>query len=279
MFQPVVPLSGIAGWRFLEATESQQRASFDRSPQIDRDVAYFNENIASIGSAEELVADRTLLRVALGAFGLDEELFKTAFLERILGEGTEDPQALANRFVDPRYGDLSRAFGFGSVLGPRTGDLGFGQQITSAYRERQFEIAVGDQDPNMRLALGLRREIAEYANSPTADGAQWFRILGNTPLRTVFEGAYNLPSQFAGLDVDTQRETMRDRTRELFGDSSLAVFQDPEAVDNLINRFLVRQQINEGPGPGTPGVAALALLQNASTPSIGLTNLILSAGS
>lgn len=277
-FQPVLPLSGVAGWRFLEATEESQRAAFDRSPLIEREVTYFNEQISTITSAQELVQDRTLLKVALGAFGLDQELFKTAFLERILAEGSEDPQSLANRFVDPRYADFSRAFGFGDLLGSRTQDFGFGRQITDAYRERQFEVAVGAQDPNMRLALGLRREIAEYAESPAASETEWFRILGNQPLRTVFEGAYNLPGEFAGLDIDTQRETLQDRTREFFGDSSLAVFQDPQAVDDLINRFLVRQQIAQGPGPGTPGVAALTLLQSAGTPSLGLTNLILSAG-
>ncbi|MEM9642831.1 MAG: DUF1217 domain-containing protein [Pseudomonadota bacterium] len=276
MFQPVLPLPGVAGWRFLEATEANQRAAFDRSPALEREITYFNEKISEITSAEELVQDRTLRKVALGAFGLDEDLFKIAFVEKILAEGTENDDALANRFVDPRYAEFSQAFGFGDSFGPRTQEFGFGQRITDQYRDRQFEVAVGEVDQNMRLALTLRREIETYANSATADDTQWFRILGSTPLRTVFEVAFNLPSAFGGLDVDQQREVLQDRTRDLFGDSSLSVFQDPEAVDTLLNRFLVRQQITEGPGPGTPGVAALTLLQNASAPSTGLTNLILS---
>ncbi|MEM8657881.1 MAG: DUF1217 domain-containing protein [Pseudomonadota bacterium] len=278
MFQPVLPLPGVAGWRFLEATETSQRAAFERSPLLEREIAYFKDNIANVTSAQELVQDRTLRKVALGAFGLDEDISKIAFIEKILSDGTEDDRALANRFVDPRYAEFSSAFGFGNLLGSRTQEFDFGQRITDQYRDRQFEVAVGEVDQNMRLALNLRREIEDYAASPGADNSQWFRVLGNEPMRTVFEAAFNLPSAFAGLDIDRQRDVLQDRTRDLFGDSSLAVFQDPEAVDTLLDRFLVRQQLDQGPTQGTPGLAALTILQNAGTSSSGLTNLILSSG-
>ena len=275
MFQPAVPLSGIAGWRFLEATESNQRAAFEGSAQIRRDVDYFKENIWKIGSAEALVEDRRLLRVALGAFGLDEEIYKTAFLEKILAEGTDEPESLANKFVDPRYAEFSRAFGFGDLLGPRTLDFGFGEKITSAYMDRQFEIAVGSQNENMRLALTFRRQIVEYADASTPDTTQWFRVLGSRPLRTVVEAAFNLPSEFAGLDIDRQVDTLRDRARDILGSDAVSVFKDPAAVEEVINRFLVRKQVEQGPGPGVPGSAALTLLSQAARPS-GVPNLILS---
>ena len=276
MFQPVVPLDGVAGWRFLERTEAAQRETFDKSAQIAREVAYFKENIAGIRTAEELVADRMLLKVALGAFGLDEEIDKKAFLERILAEGSEDPDALANRFVDPRYAEFSRAFGFGDFLGRRTGEPFFGDSITAKYRDRQFEIAVGAQSEPMRFALNFRREIAEYAND-AANGqdaaTQWFRVLGNSPLRAVFEKAFGLPSEFATIDIDKQREVLEDKTRALFGNDTLEVFLDAENIDTLINRYLVRAQVELGPSNSTRGAAALQLLQGAG---VGTTNLLLS---
>ena len=275
-FQPVVPLSGIAGWRFLESTETSQRAAFERSPVLEREMRHFVENIGSVTSAEALVADRTLLKVALGAFGLDDELYKTAFLERILAEGTDDKGSLANRFVDPRYQEFSRAFGFGDLAGARTGDPGFGRRITDAYRSRQFEVAVGDANGDMRLALGFRREIAKHAEGPGADGAGWFRVLGSAPLREVFEAAYNLPREFAGLDVDRQRDILRDKTSAMFGESALSVFRSAENVDSMISRLLARRQAASGPTPGTPGMAALSLLQSGGFGAAGLTNLILS---
>jgi len=262
-FSPVVPIGGVAGWRFLERTEDTQRAAFDRSPQIERDIQYFKENIGAVRTAEDLVSDRRLFVVALGAFGLDEEINKTFFLRKILEEGTEDPQALANRFVDPRYGDIARAFGFGNLAGARTDLPSFATEITSAYRTRQFEIAVGDSNPDLRLALGFRRQIADFAASDAPDGTTWFRIMGSQPMRTVFEAAYNLPSQFGTLDVDQQRDILRDKTRELFGDSAVNVFRDPDAVERVIDRFLVRRQLDQG--PNFQNNVALTLLQSAAS--------------
>lgn len=277
-FQPVVPLSGIPGWRFLQSTEQAQRATFERSGLMERDAEYFRQNIANVATADDLLADRRLLRVALGAFGLDEDIGKTAFLRKVLAEGTDDPGSFANRFVDPRYRELSAAFGFGNLGGPQTLRPGFAGEVVSAFRERQFEIAVGNQDTDMRLALGFRREIGRYASDPNADSAAWFRILGSQPLRRVFEAAYNLPSQFGGLDVDQQRDILRDRTQDLFGSRSLAVFRDPAAVEKLIDRFLVAQQALNGPSASAPGAAALTLLQNAAggAGSAARINLILS---
>mgnify|MGYP000126734112 CR=1 FL=1 len=67
-FQPVVPTSGLAGWRFLQATLQRQTEAFENSHEIKSNTAYFSEKIASVTSAEELVADRRLLSIALGAF-------------------------------------------------------------------------------------------------------------------------------------------------------------------------------------------------------------------
>lgn len=275
MYQPVVPLSGVAGWRFLERTEAAQRESFERSPQMARETEYFLENISSIGSAQELVQDRRLLAVALGAFGLGDEIGKTAFLQKILAEGTDDGSSLANRFVDPRYAAFSKAFGFGDVAGPQVARAGFGKEIVDAYKQQQFEISVGNVDESMRLALTFQREIADLAVAAKqgSSATQWYRVMGNEPLRAVVEAAYGLPSAFSGLDIDRQREMLEDKTRQIFGSSSVSVFEDPDAVETMINRFLARQQAEQGPGAGTPGMSALTLLQSSGT---GATNLILS---
>ena len=265
MFQPSIPLGGITGWRLLERTEAVQRTAFEQSPQFDRDVQYFRENISGIAEARDLVADRRLLSVALGAFGLDEEIYKKAFLEKILAEGTEDDDALALKFVDPRYREFSDAFGFGSILGPKTADIGFADRIIAAYKTRQFEVAVGNQDENMRLALTFRREMETYSSSSLPDDTNWLRIMGNRPLREVFQAAYNLPSEFATIDIDKQREILADRTGGLLGDDTLAAFRDPENVQRVIDRFLLRKQIEQGPSAATPGAAALTLLQSAGS--------------
>ena len=86
-YQPVIPLGGVAGWAFLNKTKGRQSASFANSPEIKRDIAYFQANIGAIKSAKDLVANRKLLKVALGAFGLDGDLNKRFFIRKVFEEG------------------------------------------------------------------------------------------------------------------------------------------------------------------------------------------------
>ena len=96
MFQPVVPFGGLAGWRFLQASLTTQQAAHENSGPIQRDVAYFRDNISKITSAEALVSDRRMLSVALGAFGLDGDINNTYFVRTVLEQSTLDTEALAN---------------------------------------------------------------------------------------------------------------------------------------------------------------------------------------
>ncbi|MFQ5624007.1 MAG: DUF1217 domain-containing protein [Paracoccaceae bacterium] len=277
-FQPVVPLPGIAGWRFLERTRAVQTAAFERSPEIRRDTDHFVDNLGSVSSAADLVSDRRLLKVALGAFGLDDDLGKRAFVRKVLEEGTDDPKSFANRLVDARYRAFAAAFGFGNASWAGTDSPGFAAEMAARYRTRQFETAIGASEPSMRLALGFSREIGEFAAAGDPDGAAWFQIMGTPPLRRVFEKAYNLPRDIGALDIDRQRELFRQKTRELFGASSLAVFGDSGKVDEFLRRFLAREQVDAGAGALAPGAAALRLLR--AGPALGprgLGNLLLSA--
>jgi len=275
-FQPLVPLTGIAGLRFVERTQEAQQEVFNKSPSISREIEYFKENIHKAATADDLTGDYMLLKVALGAFGLDEDLSKKYFINKILDEGTEDQGAFANRLVDTRYRDLSEAFGYGNLLGANVIQSEFADKIVKAYQTRQFEQAVGNTDNSIRLAMNFKREIGDAAKDGKAVDTAWFQVMGNTPLRTVFETAFGLPTSVGALDVDRQLEIFKEKSRSLFGSDSLTIFQDQQNVDKLLNDFMVRQQLNSGPTTSTPGYSALSLLQNAGLGAAGTTNLLLS---
>lgn len=273
-YTPVVPLSGVAGWRFLQRTEATQRAAFDSSAEVQKNVAYFTEKIAGITSAEDLVADRRLLTVVLGAFGLSDKIEAKAFVRKVLEEGTEASDAFANRLSDTTYAEMAKTFGFGNATGPRTADAGFAARIAEAYRTNAFQQAVGGVSDTMRLAMNFRDKIAALA---AGEGKSWFVVLGSKPLREVFEGAYGLPPSFVQVDIDRQRDLLAEKTSQLFGGDSLAVFQDPDAVEKLMNRFFARAQVEEGVPVSGRGAGALALLQGGSG-SLGMLNLLASKG-
>jgi len=275
-FQPLVPLSGVAGLQFIERTQEAQQAAFNNSPLISREIEYFKENIHKAATAEDLTNDYLLRKVALGAFGLDEDLSKKYFINKILDEGTEDESAFANRLVDTRYRDMAETFGYGNLLGANVLQSDFADKIVQAYQTRQFEQAVGDVDNSIRLAMNFKREIGASAADGIAQDTAWYQIMGNTPLRTVFESAFGLPTSIGALDVERQLELFKEKSRALFGSDSLTIFQEQDQVDKLLNDFMVRQQLDSGPTSSTPGFSALSLLQNTGLGTTGTTNLLLS---
>lgn len=262
-FQPVVPIGGNAGWAFLQRTKDAQQHAFDQSPRISRETEEFEARIGQISSAEELVSDRRLLTVALGAFGLSEDIDNRFFIRKVLEDGTGSDDALANRLTDKRYFDLAEAFAFDRAP-PNTQFSDFGPRITEAYRERQFEEAVGDSAPAMRLSLSLEREVAELAVRDLSEDGLWFTVMATPPLREVFEAGLGLPSSVGALDIDRQLTLFQDKALSLFGDTGVRQFTDPEKQDELIRRFLVADSLATAPAQTVRGSAALALLQASS---------------
>jgi hypothetical protein len=260
-YQPVIPASGNLGWSFLKSSRAEQQKAFDNSTSIETNADYFREKIGSITSAKELVSDRRLLSVALGAFGLDDDIDNKFFVRKVLEEGTLDSEAFANRLSDKRYFAMAEAFSF-HLQPPNTALSDFPEGILAQYRTRQFEVAVGNQDENLRLALGLSRDIEELAQRNLAEETAWFTIMGNPPMRRVFEKALGLPSQLAAIDLDQQLGEFRAKAQSMFGTSDPADFTDEVLQEKLIRNFLVRSELQNAAFGSSGGTVALTLLQS-----------------
>jgi hypothetical protein len=262
--QPLLPLGGYAGWRFLSQSLPAQMERLSASPVEAREMDYFRERIASVTTAEALVSDYRLLRVALGAYGLQEDLPNRAFIRTVLSEGTTEEGALANRLADKRYRGFAEAFGFGGPLPPRTGLPGFADRLLARYERQSFEQAVGQQDETLRLALSAERELAELAARPLTDTTAWLSVLGSPPLRRGFETAFGLPASIGTLDLDRQVRAFREAAERTFGQSEITQFTDPARIEDLIRTFTLRSEAAAGPSPLTPGYSALVLLGGLS---------------
>ena len=117
-YTPIVTGTGLTGWAFLQRTRDQQQAAFEASARIARDRDSFAEKLPSVQTAADLVDNRDLLRVALGAFGLDEDINNRAFLIKVLDSDLTDDKSLANRLADKRYLALAKTFNFAGKGGP-----------------------------------------------------------------------------------------------------------------------------------------------------------------
>ena len=262
-FSPAIPLNGYAGWAALKRTLPAQNAALAASPEMKRDEDYFRAKIGKVDTAEQLVSDRRLLRVALGAFGLDNDLNNTFFIRKVLEEGTLKTGTLANRLADKQYQKLSASFGFGDFKTPSTKISTFPDKILAAFKARQFEVAVGEQNPDMRLALNLQRELPEIAGKASStENAKWFSVMGNAGLRRVFEKALGLPQGLGALDLEQQLGAFKQKAQSQLGSDAVAQFTDPDKVEELVRRFLLRSEADSFAQSGT-GNAVLQLMQQA----------------
>lgn len=262
MYQPVLVSTGIVGWQFLQRTYDRQLETFSQSAQVRRETDHFAERISEIRTAEELVSDRELLKVALGAFGLEADLDNRYFIQKMLSEGTTAEDSIANRFADDRYREFSEAFGFGPGEIPRNLFPNFADEIITKYTASSFEVATGEQDDSMRTALYAQRVLGDVVGVESSADEKWFTIMSQPPLRSLFETALNLPSEFGQIDIDQQLDVFKDRASRQFGSDDPADFADPEFMDDLITTYVARAQLEGVVAGQSSGNIALTLLQN-----------------
>lgn len=275
-FTPAIPFGGLAGFRFVERTFDRQFEVFNKSPDIEREVAHFLEAAPNITTLDQLMDDRRALSVVLGAFGLDEDIDKRAFIRKVIEEGSTDDTAFARRLVEPAYREMAEALGFGDFGGLLVFE-NTQNSIVSRYRERQFELALGEVDLDMRLALNFRREAANIVEKASSDKIAWLGMLGSPPVRQVIEGALNLPTAFASIEIDQQVEEIAKRAESSLGISSPKQLLDSDVMDDAIERFLLSQQIRNGVvSNSTSGAIALTLLQSSGLGTLGQSNLFAS---
>lgn len=265
-YQPVVPMGGLAGWSFLQRTRARQQEAFNSAAVVQHDTDYFRANVAKAKTAEDLVADRRLLSVALGAFGLQEDINNRAFIRQVLEGGVLKDDGLANRLSDKRYYALAKAFGYGDFSVANTQLSDFPDKIVENYRNQQFEVAVGEQDESLRLAMGVDRLLDDIIGKEMSDDGRWLSVMGSSPLRKVFEGALGLPTSFGAIDLDLQMKTLREKSEKILGVSEVSDFADPDLRDKLRNLFLVRADIATQGFSGSGASVALSLLQGAASP-------------
>lgn len=246
MFQPFVLGSGLVAWRNLQRTMPVQKQLFSQNADQKRLSDHFEQNAVGLRSAESLVSDRRLREVSLTAFGLQDDLNNTYFVQRILAEGTTSSEALANRLADSRYNQLAKEFAFDgatSVVGLTTTKVA---TVLKSFQDQAFELSVGQIAPDLRLALNTERELQRVGDLDVSDDAKWFTIMGNPPLRQVFETALGLPASFGRLDIEQQLGIFRERAERAFGVDDVTELSGDTLRAKLIDRFLLREQVQQG---------------------------------
>lgn len=140
-------------------------------------------------------------------------------------------------------------------------------QISKDYIDREFERRVGLGDDTMRLALNARRELGSLAERTSSKKTLWLEVIGNPPLRKVFETAFGFGPEYAKLEVDRQASEFSKAAKRLLGTDSFDQIGSSKKTERLLRTYMARASISVG---GVSGSSlnryntALSLLSGAT---------------
>ena len=83
-------------FRLYSTNTDRLMTSIAERPPVERETAYYLENIGSVRSIDDFMADRRLVDFALTAYGLEDMAYAKAFIRTVLEEGVDSADALAN---------------------------------------------------------------------------------------------------------------------------------------------------------------------------------------
>lgn len=275
MFQPVIPMTGNTGWKFLQSTYDRQLKSYADSPQIKADRAYLEEKFSKPVALDDFMKDSRLLRVAMTSFDLGGEEWKRGFISKVLNEAADPESTFLARLNNAQYTAFAKAFTpVGGKISIEPDAL---QSIGDAFEKASFETAVGDVDESMRLALNYQSDISRLVGEGSSETAVLYRLLGDVPVRTVLETATGLPSSIRNLPIERQAEMLKSALQKNFGITDVHDLSVDAKVEKVIQRFHAMESIGSGSTTYSGASAALTLLNGgAGLGGQGGINLLLS---
>ena len=211
---------------------SRYQAMTAGEPAVKTATAYYEANIGSVTSVQDLVGNYRLLSYALNAYGLGDQINNTGLVTQVLEGGVSNPKSLANTLANPQWKAFAAAFDFVDSGAASPSSASSVNTTTSDYVEQQLESDQGNQDVGVQLALYFQRV------APTITSEEG--ILADPNLLQVAATIMGISPSAAG---DLQPQTLS----ELMPLSDL---QDPAKLQQLTERFTAMYDYTYGPGSG-----------------------------
>jgi hypothetical protein len=209
---------------------SRYQAMTVAEPAVKTATAYYEANIGSVKSIQDLIDNYRLLSYALDAYGLGDQINARGLITKVLEGGVSNPKSLANTLGDSRWKAFAAAFNFAGGASPSSTRAV--QATTSDYVEQQLESDQGAQDVGVQLALYFQRV------APTVTSE--YGILADSNLLQVAATIMGIsPTAAADLQPKTLSELM-----------PLSDLQDPAKLKQLTERFTAMYDYTYGPASG-----------------------------
>lgn len=242
-------LSPLVNYRLISQSLPDALERTANEPQVEREIAYYRENIKSVKSIDDFMADDRLFNFAMTAHGLDDMSYAKAFMRKVLEGGIDDPESFANRLRDPRYQDFATTFNFARYEETTTVFTRAEQGTIDRYVRQTLEVNAGADSEAVRLALYFERKAPEITDV--------YELLGDRALLSVTQTLLQLPPESSLVDIERQAELIESRL-------DLEDFKDPAKLQELMERFTVLWEVQN---PTTSVATSPAAILIGGTPS------------
>ncbi|MGE8102964.1 DUF1217 domain-containing protein [Allorhizobium sp. NPDC080224] len=209
--------------RFLDANEkTAAREAATKKAEV------YQERIQSIGTVKELLADREVLDVVIGAYGLDPKDVTDDFLKQAFGSDLSDRKSFVNQQPDSRWAELVASFNFdanGNLTRETMGTIqqrGETMETVNKYLRQTLEEAEGESNEAVRLALYFQRAAPNITDA--------YGLIADDALMAVFRTTFGFSDEFSNMDVDQQARIINENLK-------LADLQDPTKLERFLQRY------------------------------------------
>ncbi len=203
-------------------------ARYAKSATVEKEIDYFREKIGSIATAEDFLKDYRLLKFALTAYDMEDQLEYPARIKQIMRDDPDDSDALVNRMTNPGYRTINADFAFSSGGIAKLKDQTFIDGLVEKYKNARYEISLGQLSSSIPDAMYFQRKIGAVRNG--------YEIIGDPVLFDVALIALNIPRSAASADVDRLKLTIENKI-------DMEKLGDEKYVRKLVERYLVLKDV------------------------------------
>jgi hypothetical protein len=224
-----------------------------REPAVKREGAYYLANIDKVKSPDDLINNRRLFAYAMKAFGLDDMVYAKAFMRKVLTEGIDRRDSLANKVADPRFREFAATFHFARYGQATTVFDRTRAETVARYVRQTLEENAGRQSEGVRLALYFARK-APHVTSV-------YGILADKSLLKVVQLALKIPAETGMMDIDKQARMIGDRLK-------IEDLKDAAKLKPFIERFTALWDMENAQSTQLPANLQIGFSQVAISPEV-----------
>jgi hypothetical protein len=211
-----------ANYMRISGNLEQYSTLTSKRTEVATATTYYEANIGSVKSVDDLLGNDRLYRYAMKAFGLEDMTYAKAMVRQVLEGGTSSSDSLANTLSDKRFLALAKAFDFETHGEEATSRTAATTDVVSSYVRQSLEDNAESEGEGVQLALYFERKASSVTSA--------YGILADADLLKVVQTALGISELTAYQDIDKQAETISSML-------DIEELQDPAFVKKFLGKF------------------------------------------